>query len=581
MEKRKFISIWKIIKNPIVLSLAYFVVMTIVMTWPAVVRMGDSVIGQIGDNIYFVWLVHWYQEAIFGLGISPFFDPLLNYPDGWSLASTDTTPAMVALALPGSLLFGETWGYNFSMLLSFVLSGWGMYLWVRHFTQDDASGLIAGTLFAFIPYRILHYLAGHLSLMGTQWFPFYFWGLADLLNQEGFSWKPVLQAAIFAGLIGLTSPYYLFMTTIISVIFFAGWMILGGWRRWRSTVLWKSLLTFGFLSVLLLAIAMAPYLNLNSGEGLVSWSLEYVSKFSASPTDFVIPSASHFLWGEWIRTTLNRKGMVENTLYLSAVAVVLGFIGWLKRKSTKYGALLSLSAITAIAAFILALGIEPYWMGKKMVSVPTLLQPIVGTSSMPQIYLPSYFLYLYLPFFAKMRAILRFGLFTILFVTFMAGMGVKVIRSVVRPRYQRLLVAGILVLALIDLYPGVFNKFSRIEARPVDYWLASQPNSGAVAQLPVVQMADQDQVYNTIIHRKAYVGGFFNANTPKQFTRISPVLGTFPSRESVDLLRELGVSYIIVDSTQYADFSSIDATAQSLGLMLLNVSENQYVYGFP
>jgi hypothetical protein len=254
MMGRIFNQVLKFIQHPVSLSFIYFTIMTIVMTWPTVSRMGNSVIGFIGDNIYFVWLVHWYQEALFELGISPFFDPFLNYPAGWNLASTDITPAMVALALPGSILYGETWGYNFSMLLSFVLSGWGMYLWVRRFTNHDASGLVAGTLFAFIPYRMLHYLAGHLSLLGTQWFPFYFWGLTDLLNQEKYAWKPILQAAIFAGLIGFTSAYYTYMTIIISVIFVASWAALGGWRRLRSTVLWKSLLMFVFLSAIIVGI---------------------------------------------------------------------------------------------------------------------------------------------------------------------------------------------------------------------------------------------------------------------------------------------------------------------------------------
>jgi hypothetical protein len=262
------------------------------------------------------------------------------------------------------------------------------------------------------------------------------------------------------------------------------------------------------------------------------------------------------------------------------VAVALGFVGWVKRKSTNYSALLSISAVTAIAALILALGIEPHWMGEKMVSIPTVLQPILGRSDMPQVYLPSYYLFLYLPLFAKMRAILRFGVFTILFVIFMAGLGFDVVRRMTAPRYQRLLAMGALILVFVDLYPGPFKNFSRVEARPVDYWLAAQPNVGAIAQFPVAQMADQDQVYNTLVHQKPYIGGFFNANIPEQFTRISPVLDTFPSRESVDLLDELGVSYMVVDSTQYADYSTVDARARSLGLILLKILDHQYVYGF-
>ena len=216
----------RFIQQPAFLAFVYFVGMSIVMTYPLVMKMRTEAIGAGGgDGSYFIWLVAWYQKALFQLKISPFFAPSLNYPQGWNLATTDITPAMVALALPGSLLISPTFGYNFAMMLSFILSGWGMYLWVKHLTGDSLASLVAGTVFAFLPFRMAHFMVGHLNLLGTQWFPFYFWGLFDLLKQEKFSWKPVLMAGIAAGLIGMTSPYYIYMTVLISVVFLLGFVI--------------------------------------------------------------------------------------------------------------------------------------------------------------------------------------------------------------------------------------------------------------------------------------------------------------------------------------------------------------------
>ena len=113
----------------------YFTAFTILMTWPLALRMRDSVVGEIGDNIYFIFLIRWYQRAWFELGISPFFHPWLNYPQGWNLASTDTSLATTLFGLPLSLLFGPTFGYNVAMLVTFVLSGWAMYYWVRRLDQ--------------------------------------------------------------------------------------------------------------------------------------------------------------------------------------------------------------------------------------------------------------------------------------------------------------------------------------------------------------------------------------------------------------------------------------------------------------
>jgi hypothetical protein len=58
-------------------------------------------------------------------------------------------------------------------------------------------------------------------------------------------------------------------------------------------------------------------------------------------------------------------------------------------------------------------------------------------------------------------------------------------------------------------------------------------------------------------------------------------MATFPSQGSVNQLKQLGVSYVVVDSSRYGNFSKVDGKIQSLGLHLLHVSEAEYVYGLP
>jgi hypothetical protein len=580
----------RFIQQPAFLAFVYFVGMSIVMTYPLIMKMRTQAIGAGGgDGTYFIWLVAWYQKAIFQQHISPFFAPYLNYPQGWNLATTDITPAMVALALPGSLLVSPTFGYNFAMLLSFILSGWGMYLWVRHLTGDTWAGLVAGTVFAFLPFRMVHFVVGHLSLAGTQWFPFYFWGLFDLLKQEKFSWKPVLMAGIAAGLIGLTSPYYVYMTSLISVIFLLGFVIFKGYKRLKYAVFWKSLLAFGLLAVLLVGLAMLPYLNLNSQNGLASRSEEYLNRYSASPTDFFIPSIKQFLWGNWVDATFSPEIFQESTLYIGAVAFVLAVFAWIKRRRLRQPELADIAILVAATAFVLALGIhlhwlgQPfilYWHGKQVTSLPRILQPIFHRVDMPAFYLPAYYLYLYLPFFSKMRVMMRFGLFTLIFTSLMAGLGSYLLTKLASIKVKRWVGIALLVLVFIDFYPGVLRGFSVTQARPVDTWLAAQPDTGAVAQFPFIEESDQGQVYNTLVHQKPFLGGFFNANSPEQYARIGATMDTFPSQDSVDLLRQLGVSYVVVDSPKYENFPDTDRKIQSLGLTLLHISEAEYVYGF-
>jgi len=488
---------------------------------------------------------------------------------------------MVALALPGSMLFGPAWGYNFAMLLSFVLSGWGMYLWIKDLTKDGLAGLVAGTIFAFIPFRMAHYIIGHLSLAGTQWFPFYFWGLYDLLKQGRFAWKPVMMASISIGLIGLTSPYYVYMTILITAVFILGFIIFKGYKRLRDLEFWKSVLVFGLLSTLLVGLAMIPYLSLDAQSGLASRSVEYVSEYSASPTDFVIPSINQFLWGKWIDNHFSPEYWQESTLYIGVVTFALTIIAWVKQRHLLRPEILSIATLVAFCAFVLALGIEPHWLGRKIVSLPRILQFIFHHTQMPQIYLPAYYLFRYLPFFSKMRVMMRFGLFTLISFSLMAGLGAHLLLRSYSQSVKRWIGVGLLILVFIDFYPGPLKGFARVDARPVDYWLATQPNTGAVAQFPFSQESDQSQVYNTLFSQKPFLGGFFNANQLEQYWRIQPVMNDFPSLESVALLRQMGVAYVVVDSSQYSDYVDIDRAIQSYGLILLQVSESEYVYGWP
>ncbi len=347
----------------------------------------------------------------------------------------------------------------------------------------------------------------------------------------------------------------------------------------KSKEFWKSLLAFGVLAVVLVGLSMLPYLNLNSQNGLASRSADYLNRYSASPTDYVIPSIKQFLWGGWVDNTFSPEIFQEATLYIGVVAFVLVVIAWIKRRQFRRPELLGITTLTAAAAFVLSLGIQLHWLGKLVVSLPRFLQPILRRTTMPLIYLPAYYLFRYLPFFAKMRVMMRFGLFTLIFTSMLAGLGAYLLTKSASSDVKRWVGIGLLVLVFIDFYPGVLTDFRPVQARPVDTWLAAQPDTGALAQFPFDEESGQAQVYDTLVNQKPFLGGYFNANSPEQYTRILPAMNTFPSQASVDLLKQLGVTYVVVDSSRYENFSDVDRTIQSLGLQPLHVSEEQVVYG--
>jgi hypothetical protein len=234
-----------------------------------------------------------------------------------------------------------------------------------------------------------------------------------------------------------------------------------------------------------------------------------------------------------------------------------------------------------VAAFILALGTDFHWLNQSVsMHVPAFLQRFTHKADIP-IPLPGYFMFLYFPFFAKMRALMRFGLFVLLPVTTFAGLGSAWLLDRAGGKNALWVTLGLLVLVFIDIYPGPYPTFTTIQPRPVDAWLAAQSGQGAVAQFPFSEEADQQQTYYTLFYQKPYIGGFFAAFPPTQYTRIEPTMEHFPDPDSLALLKQLGVQYVVVDSGGYTDFAAVQQEIARLGMPLLTVQGNEVVYGIP
>lgn len=565
----------------------YFTAMTVVMTWPLAARMADAMVGQVGDNIYFVWMIGWMKKALFELHVNPFNVWFLNYPEGWNMAYTEITPAMLALALPFSFVGGPTFAYNMALMLTFVLSGLGMTAWVYRLTGRMDAALIAGTIFAFIPYRFAHFLIGHLNLSGTQWFPFYFMGLFEILQtrcvsvaKTGFSWRPVLLTGISLGLIALTSQYYLYMTVLVTAFLALVYLAFMERERLKDRRFWQQALLAGAVAAPLVLLGVAPYFTLFQQGGLPDRNLGILRLYSASPTDFLLPSTDHFAWGAWIGSHFNRQMWVEGTLYIGAVSAGLAVFAWSRRRMMPQGRLLVLLLCGSLLALVLAMGIDFHWLGEPVeISLPQFLAQRLNRAETP-IPLPGYFLFQFFPFYAKLRALMRFGVFVLVFFSAAAGLGSAWLLAHVKRKWRTALTLGLLALVFLDFYPGPYTEFARVQPRPVDHWLAQQPGQGAVAQFPFSQSEDQEQTYYTLVHGKPFVGGFFNAFPPPQYRRLLPIMENFPDRQSVETLRDLGVAYVLVDRDEYASIDSVRQALESLGLRLVIELEDQHVYQF-
>lgn len=558
-----------------VLAGLFFLLLALVFTYPLVHTFTEAIVGGTqGDGIYFVWLVRWYQGFFSGENAHIFFNPLMNYPQGWNLSTTDTSLAALLPSIPFSMLLGPVAGFNIGMWLSFVFSGLAMYAWVFKHTRAHAASLVAGTIYAFYPNRIAHYDAGHLNLSATAWFPLYFMGLYEVLrSRERFNWRWMLLCAFSLGLIAFTSMYYLLFTLLMTLVFVAGFLLVEQRTRLlaylKQPAVWLRAAVTALLSAPFLYMALRPFLSLAGQGGLADRSVDYMNEYAASLTDFLAPASNHFLWGGWISEIFDRSQWIEGSLYIGALTLTLLLLAFVWKKDVENKPLLFISALVMLAALVVAMGPHLHW-DRELV--------LVNGARVP---LPGLLLYTYVPFFAKMRAIMRMGLFTLLFAAFVAGLGADLLLRRIKPQWRHWAAAGLLVLVLFDFYPGSYHgRIKPVDARPVDYWLAQQPSNGAVVQLPFNRSTDQEQVFYALTHKKPFTGGFFNANQPPQFHYLAPILERFPDEHSIQTLREYQVEFIVIDPADYPDFAALQATLTSLKLTPLTEQGGLWVYTF-
>ena len=126
-------------KNLIVLLV--FTCLTLVMTYPLVVKMGSHVPHDIGDPLLCSWILAWDIHKITS-GVGGYWDANIFYPNRYSLAYSENLTGIAVPALPVFLITGNIlFTHNLMFLLAFILSGYGAYLLVKYLTGNRMAGI--------------------------------------------------------------------------------------------------------------------------------------------------------------------------------------------------------------------------------------------------------------------------------------------------------------------------------------------------------------------------------------------------------------------------------------------------------
>jgi hypothetical protein len=419
-----------------------------------------------------------------------------------------------------------------------------------------------------------HFLTGHLNISAIQWFPLFFMGFFGILENNSYSKKNILLTSIGLGLISLSSIYFAYMTLVLTAIILLYYVFKNRKTILKDKVFWKQLLQAGAISLPFLIISIGPYIYLHIASGMQSRELAEVSFYSASPTDFLLPSTMHPLWGEWVGAHFPRNIWTDATLYLGLP--IIGLFVWnllkVKKPPRNY---LQYLCFGAIIAAILALGTNLTWLEKPvLLTAPSWLTGIFGKTPFP-IYLPGYLFFRLIPFYGRMRVWMRYGIFVMVFVCAGAGLAfAKVLEN--KSNITRLVIfMTAMGLVILDFSVKPF-PLSVVQPRKVDEWLSGQP-WGGLMQLPFDQSYDKLTMYYTLTNQKGLIGYIKEVPSYRYF-RLQADLKNFPDKTSIDSIRTEKIKYVLIDESNYTVDGNFISICQSYGLIFSTSIDGQSVF---
>jgi hypothetical protein len=108
-----------------------------------------------------------------------------------------------------------------------------------------------------------------------------------------------------------------------------------------------------------------------------------------------------------------------------------------------------------------------------------------------------------------------------------------------------------MVLLVLEFAPFPYALgWCSVQARPVDEWLAAQDGDFAIMEFPVISAMSGRSLYAARTHGRPIVFGY-GTFFPRAFDEQRGVLESFPSEESMALLKNWNVRYALIRQQSY------------------------------
>jgi uncharacterized membrane protein SirB2 len=487
-------------------SLALFLLLAVVHTWPLAAAPGRLSRNDTADTVHHEWILAWDAHQ---LANDPrhLFDANIFHPEPDTLAYSDH---LIVQGVLGAPLFwlgaSPVLAYNLLLIAGLALTAWTTSLVMARWTGSRLAGMFSGSLMAFNAMTLTRF--AEIQDQHFEFFPLALWALDQLLAMPRVRYA--LQLAGWFVLQALTCGYLLAFTALSLVAAVA--VRPADWTGPRFRRVAGLLVLSAGVAALLLTPFLLPYLRVSRQQGFTR-PLAEVALYSARLADY-LSTGGRLHYSLWSHRFFDREALFPGVIASGfTIAAIVSGVAWRDRRAR-------MAVAFGLVAFALSFG--PGF-------------PLYGVVSRV------------FPIMAGIRGASRFGQFFLAAVALLAGFGF----SLMERRFdRRALTIGIVVLLAANLEalraPINYRAFDRIS--PVLDGLADTDHA-LVACFPFPPRREAFHNVDCMLASTRFwhplVNGY-SSFIPERYDREAAALDAFPEGTTLQYLRELGVTHVVV-----------------------------------
>src|SRR5262245_8439835 len=515
-------------------AVALFAALTLIATFPIILAPGSYAFFTHSDAQLNMWIMAWDAHAL-AHGPLHLLDANIFVPEPRTLLYSETLLGYAPIFAPILWLGGTpALANNAVLLFSFMASGIAMYFLARHLTGRYWPAIAAGIAYAFVPYRFVH--IPQIQLVAMEWMPLAFLCL-HLFIERG-QLRHAVGTGAAAAMEAFCCVYYSAFLAIALVV--GGVVLFVTDTRARARRTLTTLAAVACVTALVVMPLFSAYLRVHRTRGLTR-SVEEIAARSADVTTYVSSTSRLHEW-LWASPLLQPRDYLFPgilAVILAAVAVVAVSVPAKRRPDVTLPRAIIL-VYAAIGLVGLAASFGPHG--------------IAGIS----LYRP---LAVVLPILHGLRQPTRFGVLVISSVSVLAAFGAARLEPWLR-RFGAAAPATLAALMFLDLLIAPVrvdrphgDALVRVpEAPPVYRWLAEQPGTFAILELPYAPEGllwqNAPYVYWSTVHWHGVVDAYSGFASP-DYRSLTRILDGFPDEVSRQALLQRHVLFVIVHHDRY------------------------------